>query len=101
VARLDGRYYEASKKNTGDGIFTEIEEDLRNLYVAGISVPESDRDGKFHQLKVEAAREAVKDPMPVECRLRGGIIRAVRAQGTASAGSRMRFRGARTRKRTC
>jgi VWFA-related protein len=55
-----GRYYDASKKGTAAGIFAQIEEDLRNLYVVGFSVPESDRDGKFHQLEVETTRAGVK-----------------------------------------
>ena len=55
-----GRYFDASKKDTAAGIFAEIEEDLRNLYMVGFSVPEGDRDGKFHQLKIESVRPGVK-----------------------------------------
>ena len=55
-----GRYFDASKKDTAAGIFAEIEEDLRNLYVVGFSVPEGDRDGKFHPLKIETTRLGVK-----------------------------------------
>jgi Ca-activated chloride channel homolog len=55
-----GRFYDASKKDTAAGIFAQIEEDLRNLYVVGFSVPEADRDGKFHELKIMTTREGVK-----------------------------------------
>jgi VWFA-related protein len=55
-----GRYYIASKKDTAAGIFTQIEEDLRNLYVVGFYVPEGDRDGKFHELRIETTRVGVK-----------------------------------------
>jgi Ca-activated chloride channel homolog len=55
-----GRYYDASKKDSAAGVFAQIEEDLRNLYVAGFSVPEADRDGKFHELKIETTRDGVR-----------------------------------------
>jgi len=55
-----GRYYDVSKKDTAAGVFAQIEEDLRSLYVAGFYVPEGDRDGKFHQLQVETTRAGVK-----------------------------------------
>ena len=55
-----GRYYDASKEGTAAGIFAQIEEDSRNLYVVGFSVPEADRDGKFHQLEIETTRAGVK-----------------------------------------
>lgn len=54
-----GRYFDASKNDTA-GIFAQIEEDLRNLYVVGFSPSEGDRDGKFHQLKIETPRAGVK-----------------------------------------
>jgi VWFA-related protein len=54
-----GRYFDASKKDTA-GIFAQIEKDLRNLYVVGFSPSEGDRDGKFHQLKIETPRAGVK-----------------------------------------
>jgi VWFA-related protein len=55
-----GRYYDASKKDTAAGVFAQIEEDLRNLYVVGFSIPEADRDGKFHELRIETTRAGVK-----------------------------------------
>jgi VWFA-related protein len=55
-----GRYYDTSKKDTAAGIFAKVEEDLRNLYVVGFSVAESDLDGKFHQLEIETTRPGVK-----------------------------------------
>lgn len=55
-----GRYFDASKKERVPGIFGQIEKDLRNLYVVGFSVPEADRDGKFHPLQIEAERAGVK-----------------------------------------
>ena len=55
-----GRYYDASKKDAAAGIFTQIEEDLRNLYVVGFYVPEGDRDGEFHQVEIETTRAGVK-----------------------------------------
>jgi Ca-activated chloride channel family protein len=33
-------------------VFSKIETDLRNLYVLGFSLPEPDRDGRFHRLEV-------------------------------------------------
>ena len=48
------------KNDTAAGIFAEIEEDLRNLYVVGFSVPEADRDGKFHELEIKTTRAGVK-----------------------------------------
>jgi VWFA-related protein len=55
-----GRYFDSSKKDSAAGIFAQIEEELRNLYVVGFSIPETDRDGKFHQLQVETTRAGVK-----------------------------------------
>jgi len=55
-----GRYYDASKKDTAASVFAQIEEDLRNLYVVGFSIPEADRDGKFHELRIETTRAGVK-----------------------------------------
>jgi len=54
-----GRFYDASKKETTAGVFAQIEEDLRNLYVIGFSIPEADRDGKFHELRIETTRAGV------------------------------------------
>jgi VWFA-related protein len=54
-----GQYYDTSKNDTAAGVFTRIEEDLRNLYVAGFSIPEADRDGKFHELGIKSTRAGV------------------------------------------
>jgi len=40
-------------------VFSEIESDLRNLYVLGFSPPTGARDGKFHKLEVTTAREGL------------------------------------------
>lgn len=38
-------------------VFSEIEADLRNLYVLGFTPPEDARDGKFHKLDVKTDRK--------------------------------------------
>jgi VWFA-related protein len=60
AAETGGQYYDASKRQSTAGIFAQIEEDLRNLYVVGFYVPERDRDGKFHQLQIETTRAGAK-----------------------------------------
>jgi len=40
-------------------VFTEIENELRNLYVLGFTPPEDARDGKFHKLEVKAVNAEV------------------------------------------
>jgi VWFA-related protein len=42
------------------GIFQQIEEELRHLYVLSFTLPEADRDGKFHRLDVRTSRADVK-----------------------------------------
>jgi VWFA-related protein len=37
-------------------VFTEIENDLRNLYVLGFTPPEDARDGKFHNLEIKVTK---------------------------------------------
>lgn len=37
-------------------VFSQIESDLRNLYVLGFTPPEDARDGKFHKLDVKTVR---------------------------------------------
>jgi VWFA-related protein len=37
-------------------VFSRIESDLRNMYVAGFTPPADARDGKFHKLEVKTAR---------------------------------------------
>ena len=37
-------------------VFTQIESDLRNLYVLGFTPPDSARDGRFHKLDVQTVR---------------------------------------------
>jgi VWFA-related protein len=53
-----GRAYAAPQEGTA-GIFTQIEEELRNLYVLGFAVPETARDGKVHVLEVKSKRKGV------------------------------------------
>jgi VWFA-related protein len=38
-------------------VFSQIEAELRNLYVLGFTPPADARDGKFHKLDVKTARE--------------------------------------------
>ena len=37
-------------------VFSEIESDLRNMYVLGFTPPSGARDGMFHKLEVSTAR---------------------------------------------
>jgi VWFA-related protein len=53
-----GRAYAAPQEGAA-GIFTQIEEELRNLYVLGFAVPETARDGKVHILEVKSRRKGV------------------------------------------
>lgn len=41
-------------------VFRQIEEELRHLYVLSFTLPEADRDGKFHKLEVKSSRADVK-----------------------------------------
>jgi len=34
-------------------VFSQIENDLRNIYVLGFKPPENARDGKFHKLEIK------------------------------------------------
>jgi VWFA-related protein len=54
-----GRYYRASQDKIAT-IFSEIETELRHLYVAAFSLPDTDRDGKFHPLELKTTRSKVK-----------------------------------------
>jgi VWFA-related protein len=38
-------------------VFSQIESDLRNMYVLGFTPPDDARDGKFHKLEVKTARK--------------------------------------------
>jgi len=38
-------------------VFSQIESDLRNLYVLGFTPPDDARDGKFHKLDVKTDRK--------------------------------------------
>jgi VWFA-related protein len=38
-------------------VFSQIESDLRNMYVLGFTPPEDARDGKFHKLEVKTVRK--------------------------------------------
>jgi VWFA-related protein len=40
-------------------VFSEIEADLRNLYVLGFTPPADARDGKFHKLEVKPVRKDI------------------------------------------
>ncbi len=40
-------------------VFSQIEADLRNLYVLGFNPPEDARDGKFHKLDLKITREGL------------------------------------------
>jgi VWFA-related protein len=53
-----GRAFEDPKGNPSE-IFTEIERELRSLYVLAFSTPEKERDGKFHKLEVKSKRSGV------------------------------------------
>jgi VWFA-related protein len=54
-----GRFYSAPKDGPG-GIFTQIEEELRTMYVLGFRAPEGRRDGKIHKLEVKSKRRGVE-----------------------------------------
>jgi len=41
-----------SEPKDPSSVFTEIENDLRNLYVLAFTAPENARDGKFHKLEI-------------------------------------------------
>ncbi len=57
-------------------VFSQIESDLRNMYVLGFTPPEDARDGKFHKLDVKTARKELV------VRFRAGYwARAKEAQG--------------------
>lgn len=53
AARSGGRAFFSDKDDELDGIFEEILEDLRNQYLLGYPAPSSNRDGKWHDIKVE------------------------------------------------
>ena len=46
-------------------VFSQIESDLRNMYVLGFTPARSDaRDGKFHKLEVNTVRPGPDGPLP-------------------------------------
>lgn len=49
-----GGHFKATKDPAK--IFSQIEAELRHLYVLSFVLPESDRDGKFHKLTVKSSR---------------------------------------------
>ena len=53
-----GRAYAAPQEGPAE-IFTQIEAELRNLYVLGFAVPETARDGKVHMLEAKSKRKGV------------------------------------------
>jgi VWFA-related protein len=52
-----GGYFKATKNPAK--IFDQIEAELRHLYVLSFTLPEADRDGKFHKLEVKSSRAGV------------------------------------------
>lgn len=53
-----GAYFDAPEDPTE--VFSQIEAELRHLYVLSFAIPETDRDGKFHKLTVKSTREGVR-----------------------------------------
>jgi len=53
ATRSGGRAFFTAKDNELDGIFAEILEDLRNQYLLGYPAPSSNRDGKWHDIKLQ------------------------------------------------
>ena len=45
-------------------VFSQIESDLRNMYVLGFTPPDDARDGKFHKLEVKTVRQGPGGPLP-------------------------------------
>lgn len=41
-------------------VFAQIENELRNLYIASFVLPENERDNKFHKLEVKVSRKDVR-----------------------------------------
>ena len=58
ATQTGGRAFEDPKGNPSE-IFTEIERELRSLYVLAFAAPEKERDGKFHKLEVKSKRSGV------------------------------------------
>jgi VWFA-related protein len=50
-----GRAFFSSELSRLDGVFTEILEDLRNQYLLSYPAPDSDRNDRWHTIKVEVA----------------------------------------------
>lgn len=53
-----GAYFKAARNP--EKIFSQIEGELRHLYVLSFSLPEEERDGKFHRLEVQTSRPGVR-----------------------------------------
>ncbi len=53
-----GAYFDAPEDPTR--VFSQIEAELRNLYVLTVGVPEQDRDGRFHRLVVTSNRDGAR-----------------------------------------
>lgn len=54
-----GRSYSAPRGGPA-GIFSQIEEELRTMYVLGFRVPDGWQDGKPHKLEVKSKRRGVE-----------------------------------------
>jgi VWFA-related protein len=53
-----GAYFKVERNPSK--IFRQIEDELRHLYLLSFSLPEADRDGKFHKLVVKSSRAGVR-----------------------------------------
>ncbi len=53
-----GGYFKATRDPAK--IFSQIEAELRHLYVLSFALPEADRDGKFHKLEVKSSRTGAR-----------------------------------------
>lgn len=53
-----GGYFKAARDPSK--IFSQIEGELRHLYVLSFSLPEAERDGKYHRLEVKSSREGIR-----------------------------------------
>jgi VWFA-related protein len=53
-----GAYFKAARNP--EKIFSQIEGELRHLYVLSFALPEAERDGKYHKLEVQSSREGVR-----------------------------------------
>jgi Ca-activated chloride channel family protein len=59
AAETGGLSFRAPGSGDASAIFSQIEEELRTMYVLGFHVPEASRDGKAHRLEVRSKRRGV------------------------------------------